>query len=395
MTTLISFLGRGNRQTNSNTQQNGYRTAKYVFDNNIKIESEYIGLALIEHIKPEKVIVLGTTGSMWDVFFENQLVGDDDELLELMASIEQESLTQEQLKPFSSYLSKKLSTSVECVLISHARNEEEQVAILSSLANRLDMNESVSLDVTHGFRHLPMLALVAARFLQKIKQVSIVHIYYGALEMSTHGDTPVLLLDSMLHLLDWVDALGTYDKDGDYSVFAGLLLKDGLSTNMAEQLKQAAFFERTTNVSKSAEKIGTVLDALETLSTPIFDLFKLQLKKRLQWAKTANRGLREQLLARAYLDRRDYLRAVIYGLEGMISNHTIKMDQNPNDFDMRNGAKERLRNENESFKRLNQLRNSLAHGNQPDEHHRDARASLSDEKRMRQSLKDRFSHLLD
>lgn len=388
MSTLISFLGRGDRQK-------GYRSANYTFNDGEQIQSQYIGLALIERITPERVIVLGTTGSMWDVFFENQAIGDDEQLLELMSSIESETLTQNQLEPFSAYLSAKLNTSVECVLIPHAKDETEQVAILSNLANRLDTEESVSLDVTHGFRHLPMLALVAARFLQKTKRVSIEHIYYGALEMTQDTKTPVLLLDSMLHLLDWVDALSSYDKDGDYSVFADLLETGGLLPNMADQLRQAAFFERTTNVSKAAEKIGTVLDAIEGLKTPIFDLFKSQLQKRLNWAKTNVRGQREQRLARAYLDRRDYLRAVIYGLEGMISSQVAKSGLSPNDFNARHTEKEWLRKESESFKRLNQLRNSLAHGNQPESHQRDALTALSDEKRMYKSLKDRFDHLLD
>jgi CRISPR-associated Csx2 family protein len=388
MSTLISFLGRGDRQK-------GYRSANYVFTDGTQIQSQYIGLALIEKIQPERLVVLGTTGSMWDVFFEHQDSGTDEQLIQLMESIETETLTQEQLKPFSEYLSTKLQIVVECILIPHARNDKEQVAVLSSLSNRLDTRESVVLDVTHGFRHLPMLALVAARFLQKTKQITVEQIYYGALEMTEEGKTPVLLLSSMLNLLDWIEALSSYDKDGDYSVFADLLQKDGLAPNMADQLRQAAFFERTTNSSKAAEKIGTVLNALEGMTTPVFDLFKSQLQKRLNWAKTPNRGVREQRLAWAYLERRDYVRAVIYGLEGMISSQVSKSGLSPNDFAARHTEKEWLRKESESFKRLNQLRNSLAHGNQPEPHQRDALSALSDEKRMQQSLKDRFEHLLD
>lgn len=388
MTTLISFLGRGDRQK-------GYRSANYMFAQDDEITSKYIGLALIEHVKPERVIMLGTTGSMWDVFFEHQNSGTDEQLLSLIEAIEKETLTQDQLVPFSQYLSDKLGTNVECVLIPHARDEKEQVEILSSLSNRLDPRESVVLDVTHGFRHLPMLALVAARFLQKTKQITVEQIYYGALEMTEDGKTPVLLLNSMLNLLDWIDALSTYDKDGDYSVFADLLQKDGLAPNMADQLRQAAFFERITNSSKAAEKIGTVLDSLEKMTTPIFDLFKSQLQKRLNWAKNPHRGLREQRLARAYLDRRDYLRAVIYGLEGMISSQVLKLNGDPNHHPTRDAQKKWSAAESESFKRLNQLRNSLAHGNQPESHQRDALTALADEKRMQQSLKDRFEYLLD
>jgi CRISPR-associated DxTHG motif protein len=40
--------------------------------------------------------------------------------------------------------------------------------------------EHLSIDVTHGFRHLPMLALVAARYLGRVVGVKVEELYYGA-----------------------------------------------------------------------------------------------------------------------------------------------------------------------------------------------------------------------
>jgi hypothetical protein len=40
----------------------------------------------------------------------------------------------------------------------------------------------------------------------------------------------VLRLGGLLAMLDWVDALAPYDKDGDYGVFAPLLAADGMDT---------------------------------------------------------------------------------------------------------------------------------------------------------------------
>ena len=387
MTTLISFLGTGDRKK-------GYQKTTYLFDESIEITTQYIGLALIEHVRPERVIILGTTGSMWDVFFEQQESGSDDQLLRLIDAIDNKTLTQEQLNTFSERLSTKLNVRVDCLIIPHARNTQEQVDILGRLANALEVGETISIDVTHGFRHLPMLAMVATRFLQKTKNVTTEHLYYGALQMPVDQKAPVLVLDSMLHMLDWIDALSSYDKDGDYSVFADLLQKDGLAPNMADQLRQAAFFERTTNSSKAAEKIGSVLDSLDEVATPVFDLFKSQLKKRLDWIKAPDRGSREQRLAHAYLERRDYLRAVIYGLEGVISSRIFESRGNPNEYLLRESHKDQFIFENESFKRLNQLRNSLAHGSQPKSYQRDALDALNDEENMRQSLKKRFKDLL-
>ncbi|WP_201549360.1 hypothetical protein [Psychrobacter sp. Pi2-1] len=64
MTTLISFLGGGK-------QGGSYRTTDYKFsDGTLYKEESYFGLVLTKAVKPDKLILLGTSGSMWDVFFE-------------------------------------------------------------------------------------------------------------------------------------------------------------------------------------------------------------------------------------------------------------------------------------------------------------------------------------
>lgn len=388
MTTLISFLGKGQ-------DGRGYRDANYQFDDNQYFEKQkYIGLALAEKIKPSKIILLGTSGSMWDVFLESESEGLVEQWLELNDAVKSQSVTQKQLQPFEQFLSKALNTEVHCILIPFAKNAQEQIAILSVLAGILNDRDQVILDVTHGFRHLPMLALVAARFLKTIKQIDVQHIYYGALEMTEQDKTPVLKLDSLLSMLDWVDALSIFDKDGDYGQFTDLLVQEGLAENEAYLLKQAAFFERTTNSSNARQKLSTVQKKLELLDSPIFGLFKEQLLNRLQWFKQANRGLQEQQLAKEYLERNDYIRAVIYALEGMVSAKTFESNQDVNSYSDREENRQELKKENSSFKLFSNIRNALAHGLGRDAG-QDIKRILSDEQKMQQSLKDRFKHLLD
>ena len=386
MTTLVSFLGKGQ-------DGRGYREANYTFDDqNVSENQKYIGLALTHKIQPDRLILLGTTGSMWDVFLESGSDGLEEEWLALSESVKMQTVTQEQLQPFEIYLSEKLNTKTSCILIPYAKNAQEQIQILSVLANTLADQDKVILDVTHGFRHLPMLALVAARFLKTIKNIHVQHIYYGALDMSENDQTPVLKLDSLLQMLNWVDALTCFDKDGDYGQFADLLVQEGLAENETNLLRQAVFYERTTNSSNARQKLSTVRNHLETLDTPIYSLFKQQLLKRLHWISRSNRGLQEQQLAKAYLERKDYLRAVIFAMEGMISFALFNDRQDENSRDNRDEKANKLA-ENISFRKLRNLRNTLAHGNRNKD--KDALDALSDEKKMQQSLKDHFKQLLD
>ena len=85
MSTLISFLGKS-----ASNAQTGYRTANYVFEPGFERNVPFFGMALLEYLKPEKLILAGTAGSMWDVFFDHQHT-DDDGLLALMEAVPQQA----------------------------------------------------------------------------------------------------------------------------------------------------------------------------------------------------------------------------------------------------------------------------------------------------------------
>ncbi|HRD94530.1 MAG TPA: TIGR02221 family CRISPR-associated protein, partial [Accumulibacter sp.] len=67
MNTLISFLGKGQPD-----QQTGYRTTNYRFDAGFSRAVPFFGLALTEYLKPDRLVLVGTAGSMWDVFFHRE-----------------------------------------------------------------------------------------------------------------------------------------------------------------------------------------------------------------------------------------------------------------------------------------------------------------------------------
>ena len=86
MTTLISLLGKGRYDP-----EKGYRTAKYCFDAHSLHEEAFFGLALVRRIRPQRLVVAGTAGSMWDVLLQH-LGADDETVLQLMAAAEQEAV---------------------------------------------------------------------------------------------------------------------------------------------------------------------------------------------------------------------------------------------------------------------------------------------------------------
>jgi len=354
MSTLLSFIGKGDRQR-------GYRTANYRFSNDFAREVPYFGLALQEFLKPDRLILAGTSGSMWDVFFSDQNLGDDELLLELIDAVEKSAVTQAMLQRYDQRLTEKLGLPVTCLLIPHARDEQQQVEILQSLADVISTGEELVIDVTHGFRHLPMLALVAARYLTHVRNIPVKNLYYGALEMTpTGGETPVLELGSLLRMLDWTESLAVYDKSGDYGVFSTLLADDGMDRKKADLLQQAAFYERIGNPVKASEKLSSVFMDISEHAGAMGRLFADALSKRVNWFRKHHRYEKEQALAEAYLKHQDYLRASTYLHESCASQAAYDSKANHNDFDERKKAFEAIETEDHTV--LKYLRNSMAHG---------------------------------
>jgi CRISPR-associated Csx2 family protein len=364
VTTLISFLGKGKEGGGA------YKTANYRFPDRVRT-APFFGMALSDHLKPERLILAGTSGSMWDVFFERESAQDDDGLLSLIDAVAASKVDAPMLESHTQRLKKKLGYPVHALLIDEARDERGQVDLLRRLADQLSENEQITLDITHSYRHLPLIALVAARFLSRLKKVKVDDIYYGALEMTNreNGETPVVRLKGLLDMLDWVDALASYDKDGDYAVFSDLYVRLG-GANIAEYLKQAAFFENINQAGQARRPLECIRRSLASpVDSPMLALFQPELKERLSWSAEESYAKRQEKLGWFHLENRDYLRAAIQGFESVISRNTRG---DPMNHDCRDAAKKELEDEipnlanrtraQRAYLYLRDVRNALSHG---------------------------------
>jgi hypothetical protein len=204
-------------------------------------------------------------------------------------------------------------------------------------------------------------------------KVDIQGIYYGALDMTQDGLTPVMNLSGLLRIADWVGALHTFDKDGDYGVFADLIR--GQLPRIAELLQESAFYERTTRPGQARSKLRDLAIALERQSlTDIVALFAPSLQARLSWHREERLYLRQQALARLYLEHDDFLRAALFGFEAFITRLMQQQGMtNPDNWTQREETKKCYEESNKSvyprreeyarYCLLRDLRNHLAHGN--------------------------------
>jgi CRISPR-associated Csx2 family protein len=73
------------------------------------------------------------------------------------------------------------SAQIKPLNIKDGFTEKEIWEIFTEIYQKIDEGTHLYLDVTHGFRHLPMIILAACMYLRRTKQVIIQVIYYGVL----------------------------------------------------------------------------------------------------------------------------------------------------------------------------------------------------------------------
>lgn len=366
--TLVTFLGKGRENP-----ETGYRKAKYRFEDRIR-ETAYFGLAMAEYLRPEQLIILGTRGSQWDLLVENVASSgvEEEARVELIDAVVNARVEQPLLDRLTSVLTAALGRKVVPRLIPYGKDGAEQNEILETIARVIPRGE-VSFDLTHGFRHLGMVGFLSAFMMERIGKLDVRGLWYGALDMTENGVTPVLRLDGLTSVQRWIDALDQFEATGDYGVFAELLAADGVKENKTRCLKEAAFFERTFNVADAARKLQSFLPVLDQPLRGASGLFQAQLKKRLDWVREASLEAHQRRLAYQYLDRGDYVRATIFAWEALVTRECKARGYDPNNF--RNGREPAIDEFEEEIQadahpdwkrhaywRLKNLRNALAHG---------------------------------
>lgn len=388
---LVTILGKAQRPDG----HPGYNEATYRFENGDTDRTRFFGLALARYLKPDEMVILGTRGSFWSVLME-ALAGDGGEgeeaRIELMEAADAEEVEQSLLDRLAPLMAQAVNAAVRPTLIPEARDEAAQYAILQAVDEAVAADSELHFDLTHGYRHLGVVGFLSSFMLERLRNIQVRGLWYGALDMTRDGITPVLRLDGLVRVRRWLDALDRFDATGDYGVFASLLKEDGVPEDKAACLEAAAFLERTLNVGDAARKIGTFLPVLDEALDGASGLFKHRLAKRLQWAKAATLSEKQRKLAHQYLERGDFVRAAMFGREACVNQlfETNDVTTNKRYHDdgkeaLRQLADELPNSRRRAYRELTTMRNALAHGTRP-EGRRSIEKTLKDPRQLRRKL---------
>ncbi|GIV62390.1 MAG: hypothetical protein KatS3mg044_1256 [Rhodothermaceae bacterium] len=147
----------------------------------------------------------------------------------------------------------------EPLLVPSGRNEVELWDLFELLVEAVPENSSLILDVTHGFRSQPLLALTASLFLTAARNVRIEGIYYGAWEArnTATNEAPVFNLTPLRDLIDWSAATRFFVRAGDARPLGALLRQ----THTASYTQPSSPY-RSKYLSKAGYRLEELTQAL-------------------------------------------------------------------------------------------------------------------------------------
>ena len=370
---LITTLGKGQPPKDNREAIHGnYQTAQYRFEDGTPSEpTQFFGLALYRHLvetgwEPDKIVVLGTSTSMWDAWLESAPeLAEQADFADRLYDLQKpgnNGVGEDDPTLLSEILSNHYKATFDCRLIPFGRTAEEQTDVLRILAGTVGRGDELVLDVTHGFRHLPMLEMLSSFLLRHVKNVGTKAIYYGALDMpGRDGVKPVVRLDALSRLHAWAEAVAVLEKTGNVLPLAALKDLPG-GPEAKKRLERYQFYQEMNALFPMRSTAGEISRWInESAESDVLHLFGSALRDFFSWhSLPPGRGQLE--LARRAFSRGNLAQSVLQLFEAVI---TLRMPtgSTPTNFPARMATEKELSDsQDQSWWLLKDLRNAIAHG---------------------------------
>ncbi len=273
MKRLITVIGKGQAKV-VNQKNPQYNLANYFLpeNNSEVVTTPFIGYALPMLKKGEYDIIhiLGTESSQWAnlLFFLIEKSPDEidtNSYQNLLDSLDNKTFFSNEnlIKKYEDFLTKHLSVKSKIHLIPIGKDDNELWEIFEVMAHIPENNDIISLDITHGLRYQPFLITLALNYFKNIrKNVTLKDVYYGALELSDYFDkkTPIMKLNNLLKISDWIEAVNAFANYGDISALNDLLNSAPDLRNKINNFSYNLNLNGAKNIRKSAQELVTAIN---------------------------------------------------------------------------------------------------------------------------------------
>lgn len=253
---------------------------------------------------------------MLSVFSQYQL-GIPEEIYALESQIDEMTVTAEMVEPFAEMLSASTDLHFEFRVITDATTKDKQADLLQQIDGSVQNNDEVVLDITHGYRHLPILGLAAAKLISATKNAKIHDVIYGALDQQVNGETPVVSLHWVLRLLDVISSIDEMDRRHNIQPLVKCFSAGSLQ-NQLELVSYQLDVMRIDEASKSARRCQDMLKADQEKLPAELAIVSDMLSERLgKFTKVGRNPLDLLHMATLALEEKNYLRSSIFIAEAI------------------------------------------------------------------------------
>lgn len=385
---LISFVGTGgliNRETQGKSYLDSKRqyrkTVYHLGDENLG-EYSFVAAALAKSHNVDKVILIGTTHSMWEevyrYFSEQNNKGLDQDTFHAIAEHCDRATHESELTiPHKDKIERALGGDSHVLLIRYGLNEKEiteNISIVLGLDSLINTGDEIIVDVTHSFRSLPIFIMNLLLYLTNVssKNPKISHIYYGMLEMynSMHY-APIVDLNKILELNKWIVGASAFKNYGNaYQICELMKGKDSQLVTQLANLSNVLNLNHLNKLEGEVEKMKKLKDKdysdplPELTVKPVVDDFLKEFG-----TATENHALFQYTLAKWQFKNMNYALSLLSLAESIITYACIKANKGWEAQKDREKVKEEIRKKKSSlpvdlldcYEIIRKLRNGTAH----------------------------------
>ena len=329
---LITALGRG---TYNKKNEKEYKPATYYVEEGHPLEkTELIASAIDEQWKMDKIIFIGTTGSMWSnvykFYCENKRITMNDEYYDKLKNTElsanKDTLIENlEIEKFNATFDKKIKGIVIKYGVDNKENLENFHSIIE-IEKEIEDGDEIFIDVTHSFRSMSFWLFLIMTYLRDVsnKNIDIKNITYGMFEAPNEKkETPIVSLNLFVDILKWFKGASELKNYGNsYSILDELEknLIDKEIKNEIENFSDTMNINYIDSIEESLKNFNTIKDKLNNLEGPgkyiIPQVFKnfintFELPNKEKFSNEEKKYLLRAKLAKWHFNQKRYSMAAI------------------------------------------------------------------------------------
>ena len=342
---LLTFIGTGGYRQADGAR--AYREADYDLDGE-RYRTTFLAHALFYHGGFSGVVVAGTAASMWEKVYEHFAADgpgvDEEAYLALGTRTEAadaetpvgvvgpgEEWADQWLDPVRDVLPGWSSVA----LLEYGTSAAElagNVERLAAAVAHVPAGGQLAVDITHGFRSFPLVALAALQALsvQRDRRYRIGAVYYGMLDVARAlGYAPVIRLDLVTDLEFASRAAYVAQAYGRFDELLPVLPKGELAAATAE-LNDAVALQRLGNVATVLARVEAALDQTDDARLSVT---QAQAVSALRWVlrslfagfgDSPTPSQRQYVLARWFHRQRNYAAAYLLLPEAIVTERCLR-----------------------------------------------------------------------